>query len=250
MTVIATLLKKELLLTKRSLSRLIFSIGMPVAFFLLFSGLWVSDKTMNHEMVISYTRRYLFSMSAFSSLSFALFSLPFTIFEDRTEGRMRLLRYSPISFGQYYVVKVIRTTVYFLMAIITVCLVGHFARGINLDAKDWVVEGVILVLGASSFMPLGVLLSYLKSSELLSIIGNILYMGLAILGGLWMPVSMFPEWIQNLSKLTPTYHFNQILIGYFDGKFPTDSILILCLYTVIILAIVILINKKMQYQIR
>lgn len=244
MTKFKTLFYKEFLLSKRNLKSFILSIGMPVAFFLLFSGIWTADKTMTHEQVFLYTRRYLFSMAAFSSLSFVLFSLPYNVQEDRLENRIRLLNFSSVSIRDYFVVKVIRTLLYFLVAVLTVFIVGYFARDVHLQMKDWLVEGSYLILGAMSFMPLGLLLSYTKSSETLSILANILYMGLAILGGLWFPVELFPDWMQKIAKFTPTYHFQEILSQYFQNKFPFVSAGVLLLYFSVISIILIYVSKR------
>ncbi len=49
-------------------------------------------------------------------------------------------------------------------------------------------------------MALGLVLTLLPSSQLMSVVGNLLYMGLAVMGGLWMPISLFPEWMQAIGK--------------------------------------------------
>lgn len=235
---------KEFLLSKRNLPNLFISIGMPLAFFLLFSSLWTSDPSMTKEQVFLFTRRYLFSMSAFSSLSFVLFNLPYNIQQDRLENRLRMLRFSSVSNTAYFLVKIIRTLIYFGLSITIICFVGYFFRGIHLQAQDWLLEGLYLILGAASFMPFGLLLSYAKSSETLSIISNIFYMGLAILGGLWFPVELFPKWMQTLSKFTPTYHFSEILTEHFNHRFPVSSAFVLLLYSVIISIILVIVAKK------
>ena len=53
--------------------------------------------------------------------------------------------------------------------------------------------------------------------------GNIVYMALAVLGGLWFPLTMFPKWLQPIGKLTPSYQLMQVVSSYlehhrFNGK--------------------------------
>lgn len=95
-------------------------------------------------------------------------------------------------------------------------------------------------------MPFGALFAHIKSAQSLSLVANIFYMGLAVLGGLWMPVSSFPDFMQKLAKLTPTYHLNNLLISYFKGDFSIKSLLILMGYAIIVLVIAVVIGKKLE----
>ncbi|WP_230923388.1 hypothetical protein [Streptococcus equi] len=88
------LLKIEYLLMLRSLSVLFLSIGMPVFFFLFYSTFATESKNILKIM--------MFNMSAFSSISFALFVLPFSLQEDRRNNRLNSLRYSSVPLWQYY----------------------------------------------------------------------------------------------------------------------------------------------------
>lgn len=248
MTKYMTLIYKEFLISKRRLATFILSIGMPVAFFLLFSGLWTSDTSMSARQVVLLTRRYLFSMTAYSILSFVLFSLPQNIHEDRKENRIRLLAFSNVSIYDYYVVKFIRTLCYFLISMTIVFSVGHIFRGVDLSLIDWLSEGKILLVSALSLIPLGLLLSYIKSSETLSLVSNILYMGLGVLGGLWFPVEMFPTWLQEMSKITPSYHINAILIAHFEKSSISSSVGILVFYFVMVSVILAVVLKRIGYK--
>jgi ABC-2 type transport system permease protein len=41
---------------------------------------------------------------------------------------------------------------------------------------------------------------------------NILFVTLAVLGGLWMPLSIFPGWLQHISIALPTYHLGALAL--------------------------------------
>jgi len=71
-----------------------------------------------------------------------------------------------------------------------------------------------MLIGSITFLGMGLLLSLIKSEEKLSLLANILYLGLAMLGGLWWPTYLFPEWLQNISKLTPTYYLLDFVNKY------------------------------------
>ncbi len=240
------ILKQEYLINKRSVSNLIMGIGMPICFFLLFTSIWASDETMSQEVIALWVRQYMVQMTAFASLSFAFFSLPYAFQEDRNGNRLRIIRHSPIPLWQYYASKIIGISVHFALAILAVFTVGHFAKGVNMSLNDWLISAGILFAGAICFMPFGALFAHIKSSQTLSVVANIFYMGLAVLGGLWIPVQTFPDFMQQLAKFTPTYHLNNLLISYFNKDFSVQSLLILLGYAIIVLVIALAVGKKLE----
>ncbi|MGT2771824.1 ABC transporter permease [Streptococcus marimammalium] len=244
MTIFKALLKKEYLQAKRTISSFILGIGMPIAFFLIFSSIWMGELPKDIQPLV--IRQYMMSMTAFSSISFALFTFPFSIQEDRNAHYIKHLNHSPVSIWQYFMAKIIRILISFLLAIIFVFLSGRFVQDVSMPINDWLNSGLLLFFGAICFMPLGILLSFIKSSETLSVLGNILYMGLAILGGLWMPVETFPSWLQTIAKFTPTYHYNNLLISYFEKNFSRESLIILLFYAIVIIVISIFVKKKVE----
>lgn len=240
------ILYQEYLINKRSLSNLIMGIGMPLAFFLLFTNIWASDDSMSKEQTAYWVRQYMIQMTAFSSLSFAFFSLPFAFQEDRNGNRLRSIEHSPIPIWQYYISKILTILVHFVLAIVTVFAVGHFIKNVDMSAKDWLISAGLLFTGAVCFIPFGALFAHIKSSQTLSLVANIFYMGLAVLGGLWMPVQTFPDFMQKLAKVTPTYHLNNLLISYFKDDFSLKSLLILLGYAIIVLVIALAVGKKLE----
>ncbi|MGT2906704.1 ABC transporter permease [Streptococcus dentiloxodontae] len=240
------ILHQEFLINKRSLSNLVMAIGMPLAFFLLFTTIWASGDGMTKAQVTYWVRRYMLQMTAFSSLSFAFFTLPYAFQEDRNGNRFKSIQHSPIPLWQYYASKIIGVLVYFVLAIIAVFAVGHFGKGVNMSAQHWLTSAGILFVGGICFMPFGALFAHIKSSQTLSLVANVFYMGLAVLGGLWMPISTFPDFMQKLAKYTPTYHLNNLLLSYFKDDFSVRSLLILAGYAIIVLVIALAVGKKLE----
>lgn len=64
-------------------------------------------------------------------------------------------------------------------------------------------------LGLSSlcFAALGVAIGYVASGDAVRPITMIIYFGLSILGGLWLPVSSYPQWLQNIAEWLPTHAY-------------------------------------------
>ncbi|AND79763.1 ABC transporter permease [Streptococcus pantholopis] len=240
------LLYQEYLINKRSLSNLFMGIGLPVAFFLLFSTIWASDDSMPEGMTALLTQRYMLQMTAFSSLSFAFYSLPFAFQEDKAGHRFKMIQHSPVPMWQYYFSKIFAVLVHFVLAIMIVFAVGHFVKGVNMPVMDWLISAGLLFTGAICFMPFGALFAHIKSTQTLSVVANIVYMGSAVLGGLWMPITSFPAFMQELAKMTPTYHLNHLLLSYFDGNFSLASQLVLLGYAGGVLLLALVIGKRLE----
>lgn len=146
---------------------------------------------------------------------------------------------------QVITVKVIKMTIESFICIVLIFLTGYFLKGIQLSLSQWVISGLVLLLGSVIFLSLGLLLTLFSSMQTASLFSNILYLGLAILGGLWFPLNQFPKWVQELGKCTPTYHFRELAVGYIDkGNIPIQSTIILCSYCLVFLLVYVFLSKK------
>lgn len=242
---ILSLIKIELISTKRSLINFTMGICMPIIFFLVFSGLQNYD-SLEQEMMIN--KSMLISMTIFSSISFALFTLPFSIKEDTENNWLKILNSSSVIMFQYYIAKFFRIFVQFLIAIVLVFIVGHVFRNVNMTWNEWIVSGLLILLGSSSLLSIGLLISTIKSQEKLSTVSNIVYMSLSILGGLWFPTSMFPKFFQNIAEFIPTNNILTLVNSYLfeDKSFNSRSFFLLVVYAIIFIGIALILKRKSE----
>lgn len=131
-----------------------------------------------------------------------------------------------------------------LCSIIVVFSIGHFVRGVNLPMVDWLLIAVILLVGSVVFIAMGVLVSLLPVLSFMSVVGNIVHMALAVLEGLWFPLTMFPKWLQPIGKLTPSYQLMQVVSSYLEHhQFNGKAALIVLIYTVLVTFLCLLTQK-------
>lgn len=237
-----SLMKVELILMKRQAAYYLLSIGLPSVFYLIFSGMMSGSATPTLVL-----QTYLFSMTVFSIMSSAFFSIPSTLQSDKTNNWQKMLQHSPVSMVEYYISKLFSALLTFLLSIVVVFSVGHFVRGVNLPAMDWLIIALIILFGSLVFIAMGVLVSLLPSAQLMSVVGNIAYMALAVLGGLWFPLTMFPKWLQSIGKLTPSYQLMQIVSSYLEHReFNAIAALIVLVYTVGVSLVVLQLKKRIE----
>ena len=158
-----------------------------------------------------------------------------------------MLQHSPVSMIEYYISKLFSALLTFLLSIVVVFSVGHFVRGVNLPAMDWLIIALIILFGSLVFIAMGVLVSLLPSAQLMSVVGNIAYMALAVLGGLWFPLSMFPAWLRSIGKLMPSYQLMQVVSSYLEHReFNAIAALIVLVYTVGVSLVVLQLKKRIE----
>lgn len=236
-----SLMKVELILMKRQAAYYLLSIGLPSVFYLIFSGVMSSDTPT------SVLRLYLFSMTVFSIMSSAFFSIPSSLQSDKTNNWQKMIQHSPVSMVEYYISKLFSALLTFLLSIVVVFSVGYFVRGVSLPTMDWLIIALIILFGSLVFIAMGVLVSLLPSAQLMSVVENIAYMALAVLGGLWFPLSMFPAWLRSIGKLMPSYQLMQVVSSYLEHReFNAIAALIVLVYTVGVSLVVLQLKKRIE----
>ena len=238
------LLKIEWIKTWRSWPVFIMGIGMPVGFFLLFSSIF---STPNPEAQKDFLLSYMLTMTGFSMSSFGLFTFPYMLQEDQTEHWLTYIEHSKISISAYYLSKIFRVLLNFMVAIIVTFCVGAFVRDVELPLSGWLRSGALLLLSSLVFLAFGLLIAQIKSQQIMSVVANITYLGLAIVGGSWMPISMFPKWVQSISEWTPVYHVNELVVNFAkDGTVSWKSLLFILAYTAVSIVLALFIKSHRE----
>ena len=205
------LLKIEWIKTWRSWPVFIMGIGIPVGFFLLFSSIFSAPTP---EAQKEFLLSYMLTMTGFSMSSFGLFTFPYMLQEDRIEHWLTYIEHSKVSIAAYYLSKIFRVLLNFMVAIIVTFCVGAFFRDVEMPFFRWVGSGALLLLSGLLFLAFGLLIAQIKSQQFMSLVANIIYLVLPIVSGSWVPISMFPKWVQSISEWTPVYHVNELVVNF------------------------------------
>ncbi len=180
---------------------------------------------------------------------FALFTFPMMLAEDRKNSWLTFIQHSPLPIWQYYLSKLVRVLLCFVSSIAIVFAVGGLVKGVEMTAQEWVISALLLLVTSIVFLAIGLLLVQIQSEQTMSVVANLLYFVLAIMGGSWMPVSLFPDWVQRICKLMPSYHVNHLVTTYAqEGDFLWKSLLIVLGYAIIFLGIALIMNRKSEQQ--
>lgn len=237
------LLKTELKIIFRKKLTTFLSIILPVGFYLLFTSLL----DLPEEAKQQFYKEYMYSMTVFSLMSFCLTQFPLDIIEERNTGWFKRLMVTPLSSKIYFITKVIKTMLLFLLSILLIFVVAHLYKNVNMSIQHWLLSGVSLWIGASLFLTLGLVIAQFNETQKASSIANIVNMVLAILGGLWFPVQTFPIWLQKISKITPTYHLKNLALELVKNQgLNITSLFTLIVYSIMFLIIAMWINQRKE----
>jgi ABC-2 type transport system permease protein len=198
-----SLIRLELTRALRNRKFLFFSVIYPSVIFLL-----VSNQTGDVEGTgLSVAKYVMVSMASFGALTAVLMGNSERIAKEREGGWVRQLRLTPLPGRGYVLAKTASAAVVSLPSIVMVFLVAAAVKDVRLDAWQWFALTGAIWAGSLVFAALGVAIGYLASGDAVRPITMIVYFGLSILGGLWMPSSSFPTWLQDIAKWLPTHAY-------------------------------------------
>jgi ABC-2 type transport system permease protein len=70
----------------------------------------------------------------------------------------------------------------------------------------------VLVLGSVTFCAFGLALGFLTGPNSAAPIVNLIYLPMAFVSGLWVPIVFLPQTLQEIALWMPPYHFSQLAL--------------------------------------
>ena len=208
-----TFLALELRRLLRNRRTVIFSLVLPVVFFLIFGrGQPYSDDPAGSGNVVAYL---MISMAVYGAM-LGTTATGAMVSVERAQGWSRQLRLTPLRPVAYIAVKVLTATVVGLASIGAVYLAGSLS-GAHLPAAVWVETALIAWAGSLVFAAFGLFMGYLLPAEnVMQILGPVLAL-LAFAGGLFIPVDGMGEPIRTVAQFTPVYGLNELVHAPLGG---------------------------------
>jgi ABC-2 type transport system permease protein len=208
----------------------IFAIGFPVLFYLLYTGILLGSAKPDP----TWNAFYMVSMMAYGMIGAGL-STAIPISQERASGWTRQLRLTPLPASAWVATKLAIAYVTSLPALLLVGAAALFVNHVDLPPATWAAVLVSLAIGVLPFIGLGVLFGFVFDASAAQGAVTIGYIGLAVLGGLWAPVSTFPDSLATIAKMLPTYHFANLAWASLGGGMPdVIDALVVAAYTVAI----------------
>ena len=189
-------------------------IGFPVLFYLLFGV--VLDKGTGGA-----SRYLLATYGAFGVIGAGLFGFGVTIAVDREKGLLRLKRALPVPPGAMLLAKMVMAMLFAAIISLVLAVIAATVAGVTLEPSQWIRLFVINVLGVLPFCAIGLYVGALVGGNAAPALLNMLYLPMAFLSGLWLPLTLLPGILSTIAPLWPAYHLGQLalkVVGFDMGQ--------------------------------
>ncbi len=177
----------------------------PVMFYTFFGIVFsMNAATMPTYLMVTY--------SVFGVIGPALFSFGVGIAVERGQGWFNIKEVSPMPASAYIMSRITLTFIFSLAVIMLLFFMGAAFANVELMRQQWLLLAVVLILGSLPFCAIGMTLGlYLKSTSAPATV-NLIYLPMGFLSGLWLPITLLPDFMQTFANVLPPYHLAQICL--------------------------------------
>ncbi|WP_164670838.1 ABC transporter permease [Virgibacillus doumboii] len=198
---------------------LFWTLILPIIFTILFISVFTfgADETASRQIILSivpgYTIMFVF---------FIMIAMTESFIKDRNIGMVARIASTPLSPYLYLLGKWLSYMYIVFIQIVILLLFGKLVYNIPLEQPVHLL--ILSAILTFSVTGLGLALAVIVKTNNMGIaLTQIIALGGAMLGGLWMPVDMMPDILQIISRFLPQYWAHQAFqnamagtIGYTD----------------------------------
>jgi ABC-2 type transport system permease protein len=193
----------------RSSRGLVFTFAVPVVMLLVFGSAYGSGGGVDAALKLPWLMETTIQMAGYGAMMAGL-SQAFSIVTERSLGWNRQLRLTPLTGAGYLVSKVLTALVVAAAAIVLLFAVSILVLHTDATPVHWLAAGLGLWVGIVPFALIAVLIGQFAKPELAQPLFMVTFLGLSILGGLWVPLSVMPGWMGDVAQAMPSYWLNRL----------------------------------------
>ncbi len=207
---------------------------MPCAFYALFSLVFNNSTNKSLYLLATY--------GVFAAMGPAIFGFGIGIATERDRGWLQLKQIAPTPAYYYIAAKLVTTMLFAACALMPIYLIAGFASDITLTQSNWVSLFAVHISSAIPFALIGLSLGLMFSTNGAIAVSNIIFLSLAIFGGLWVPAFVFSSWMQTLALFTPSYHLAELALSTVNatGEYtPITNLLTITMMSILLTVLAI-----------
>jgi ABC-2 type transport system permease protein len=223
----------------KNVRSLVFTFALPIAMLLIFGSVYGSGGRIDESTHLPWLVVTTVQMAGYGGMMASL-GQAFTIVNERALGWNRQLRITPLSGMGYLATKVAAALAVAAISILLTFAVSMIALHTTLPAGGWVLAGVALWLGIVPFALIAILIGQFAKPEFAQPLFMVTFFGMAILGGLWVPLQIMPAWVSNAAQIVPSYWLNKLgqmgALGSGDAMTP---VIVLAVWSLALAALIV-----------
>jgi ABC-2 type transport system permease protein len=210
-----TVLRLEISRLLRNRRTVLFTMVLPVFFFLAFGlNSAYANQPIGHG---NYSAFIMISLALYGAV-LATTSGGAMVSIERTAGWSRQLRLTPLSPVAYIAIKMLTALVLGLSSLTAVYIVGGITGKPTMPVYLWVVTALCVWVGSLIFAAYGLFMGYLLPTENVMQILSFTLVLFAFAGGVFVPLNQFPKLFQQIAEFTPLYGLNYLVHAPFLGE--------------------------------
>lgn len=186
----------------------------PLTFYLFFGVMYAGKRTGGVEVA----RYMLATYGAFGVIGAALFGFGVSVAVERGQGWLEAKRTTPMPIAAYFVAKLAMAMIFSAIIVSLLLIAGAFLGHVTLPFAQAAELMSTLVCGSVTFCALGLALGFFAGPNSAAPLVNLIYLPLAFLSGLWVPIASLPSSVQKLAHWLPAYHFSQLALHVTGGS--------------------------------
>lgn len=223
----------------RNARGLIFTFAIPLLMLLIFGSAYGSGGAMDKTTGLPWVVVTTIQMAGYGGMMAAL-GQAFNIVTERSLGWNRQLRITPLSGFGYMISKVVSALAVSLVSIVLLITVSVLVLGAKLSFGGWAMAALGLWVGVIPFALIAVLIGQFAKPQFAQPLFMIVFFGMAIVGGLWIPLQIMPDWVSNVAQVVPSYWLNRLgQMGASVSGNILEPVLVLLAWTVVLSAFIV-----------
>ncbi|GAA2751675.1 ABC transporter permease [Amnibacterium kyonggiense] len=222
----------------RNVRSVVFTFVVPIAMLLIFGTAYGSGSAVDPATRLPWLVETTIQMGGYGAMMAGL-SQAFAIVNERSIGWNRQLRLTPLTGTSYLVSKVVAALAVAAISITAVVLVSVLGLHAHLGAGAWFAAGLGLWIGIVPFALIAILIGQFARPDFAQPLFMVTFLGLSILGGLWVPLSILPSWMGDVARAVPSYWLNRLgQLGASGSGDVLTPALVLAAWTVALAALI------------
>lgn len=195
----------ELRKTLRAPEFVVPTLALPTCFYLLF-GVMLSRGNAAEALLATY--------GVFAVMGPAIFGFGAGVANERERGWLDIKRVSPAPAWSYIGAKLLATIVFAVFALLPIYVTAATLGNVVLERSAWFGLLMTHLLAVFPFSLLGLALGFRFGANAAIAMSNLFFLALAVLGGLWFPIALFPDVMQKVAYGLPSFHLAEVALSF------------------------------------
>jgi ABC-2 type transport system permease protein len=177
----------------------------PMMFFVLF-GIFMGSARGNGQM-----SQFAFSAyGVFGTIAPGLFGFGVSLAVEREQGLLTFRQAIPMPAGSYLLARMVMAMMFVAIVSTYMIALAVFVAHVPLTFTQCVAAFFVNVFGVLPFCAIGLYMGSLVSGQAAPAIVNLIYLLMAFLSGLWVPMQFLGKTLQQLAPIWPAHHLLQL----------------------------------------